>query len=100
MQKQYTVFDPAWLVALAEEQWADEPCFAEALKQCTAGWWLDDTFIYFTPFFYPYKSHLPWLIARSVFLKDQVRGIILLQLLHDGRIGGIEITPKKKSLPV
>lgn len=100
MEKQKSVFDPSWLVALAEKQWSQEPGFAEALKQCTAGWWHDASFIYFTPFFYPYKSHIPWLISRSVFLKDATRGILVLQLLHDGRIGGIEFMQKKKCLPV
>jgi hypothetical protein len=100
MEKIKSPFDPAWLVELAEKQWADEPFIAEALKQCTEGWWDDPGFIYFTDFFYPRDFCLPWFKKQGYFMKHETKGIVQLDMLRNGKIGGIQFLRKKKYLEV
>jgi hypothetical protein len=99
MKKIKSPFDPAWLVELAEKQYADAPFIAEALKQCKEGWWDSPSFIYFTDFFYPQNENIPWFKKHGYFMKHE-KGIILLEMLRNGSIGGIQFLGRKKCLEV
>jgi hypothetical protein len=87
-------------VELAEKQWANEPFIAEALKQCKEGWWDDPSFIYFTEFFYPRNKNITWFKRPGFFMHHETKGIIVIEMMLNGRISGILFLGKKKCLEI
>ncbi len=83
-------FDPAWLVALAREQLPDKPEIAFALsgiEQCAkysvASW-------YFVDPTNPNKPGSEWQFKTNEHVFDVEQGPLVLDVLKDGRIGGVE----------
>ena len=80
-------YDPAWLVALAREQL---PALAPALSRCTRALVESKAYIYFVSGDEANQPGSEWQFDRNEFLRDPVRGELVLDVLKDGRIGGIE----------
>ena len=76
-------FDPAWLVAAAMKQFPDEKSLHVALAGCIRAIG-EEPIIYFVD---PAKD---WHVASDLRLNDTPRGDIEIDILADGRIGGIE----------
>ena len=83
-------FDPEFLVALLHAQHPDKPELAAAMRECRTS--IHETPGYMT-FVNPARPNLPgseWQFGGNVQLTDPMRGWIVLDVLKDGRIGGIE----------
>lgn len=77
-------FDPAWLVEAAKKQHPKETELHAALALCTQALG-EEPIIYFV------DPHSPdWHVARDVRINDTPRGDVEIDILKDGRIGGIE----------
>ena len=77
-------FDPAWLVAAAKKQHPAEAKLHDALARCTqvAG---EEPVLYFVD---PESSE--WHVERDFRINDTPKGDVEIDILKDGRIGGIE----------
>ena len=78
-----TDYDPAWLVALARQQYPEEPWLAAALESCTKCS-REGSVVYFV-------DRMEGKFKQNVFLFSADQGKVVLDLLEDGRIGAMEI---------
>jgi hypothetical protein len=86
--------DPGWLVTLAREQEPSEPWLAESLARCTLCMLESDAYIYFVDPSRPNKPGSEWQIRENIILDDPTRGSVVLDVLQDNRVGGIEFLSK------
>ena len=76
-------YDPAWLVALARKQHPDKPAIADALSRCLQATGSGTACVHF--------ASSSQGVDGSEELHDPQLGLIVVDVLRDGRIGGIEI---------
>lgn len=82
-------YNPGWLVTLLQEQLPDKIEIIDALQNCTRGVWQQKNYIYFVS---PKNADLPgseWQFKENLIVEDETRGMVVIDLLKDGRIGGI-----------
>jgi len=87
-------YDPAWLVELAGQQMPDEPWLAEALKNCTNYCKESRAYIYFVDPSNPNKPGSEWQFKENITLEHPKEGDLVLDILMDGRVGGVEFLSK------
>ncbi len=83
-------YNPNWLVSLLQEQLPEKTEIIEAVKQCTRGVWEKKNYIYFVS---PKNADLPgaeWQFEANIILDDPSRGMVVIDILKDGRVGGIQ----------
>ncbi|HEX8271302.1 MAG TPA: hypothetical protein VF615_01550 [Longimicrobiaceae bacterium] len=83
-------YDPAWLVALARDSRPDEPWLAEALARCTRAAEGGRAYLYFVDPARPDEPGSAWQFEENVVLHHPREGELVLDVLRDGRIGGVE----------
>lgn len=83
-------YDPRWLVALAKEQYPDDPQFAEALARCTSRSEESPAYIHFVDPKDANKPGAEWQFDQNIMLESETEGRIILDVLKGGRIGGAE----------
>ena len=83
-------YDPSWLVALAREQAPEEPSLARSLSDCTTCFRKSPAYVYFVDPTNPNQPGSAWQFRENFVLEHPVRGDIVLDILKDGRVGGIE----------
>ncbi len=84
-------YDPTWLVDLARVQKPRRPEIAEALARCTLARVESVAYTYFVD---PVNANGPgaeWQFSENVILESLDRGQLVLDVLKDGRIGGVEL---------
>lgn len=82
-------FDPTILILLAKQQYPDEAALHEALSCCTSAELIDDGSpegggLYFV-------DRMEGTFKQNVVLFWPMKGKIVLDLLEDGRIGGMSV---------
>jgi hypothetical protein len=77
-------YDPTWLVDAARKNFPNDQELHRALSQCTKALG-EEPVVYFAD---PAKD---WHIARDVRLNDTAKGDVEIDILKDGRVGGVEI---------
>ena len=92
-------FDPTWLADAAEAQLPGNPEIAHAIRDChrcfkrsVAGWYFVD----------PSNANRPgaaWQFARNICIDGGDYGQLVLDVLKDGRIGGVEFLDRIADLP-
>lgn len=87
-------YDPQWLVKLAEEQMPEEPELAQALAACTRCTRESAYMVYFVAPSFPNQPGSAWQFDENVILEDPQEGDLVLDVLKDGRIGGVEFLTK------
>jgi hypothetical protein len=83
-------YDPSWLVSLALEKFPDRPWLAESLAACTRCRWKRDIYVHFVD---PTNGNQPgseWQFDYCLPVLDPNNGNLILDVLKDRRIGGIE----------
>jgi len=80
-------FDPTLLVALAREQWTDRPELAASFARCTREWPRNQLYSYFMS---PMERPTKWRFATNLFLAHPTLGTLLVDVMTDQSIGGIE----------
>jgi hypothetical protein len=86
-ERSWTDHDPTWLVVLAREQ---QPDLADALSRCTTALVESRAYIHFVPSKSANQPGSEWQFERNVFLHHPEHGRLVLDVLKDGRIGGVE----------
>lgn len=83
-------YDPSWLVGLAEEQYPDQPWLTAALARCTRCHVESPAYTYFVDPECANKPGAAWQFAANIELSSPTAGPLLLDVLTEGRIGGVE----------
>ena len=83
-------FDPTWLVHLAEANRPGERQIAQSLAQCRRCCQRSVAYWYFVDASNPNRPGSEWQFDRNVLLEDRELGRLVLDVLKDGRIGGVE----------
>jgi len=89
-EKEARAFDPEWIAHCIEEQHPDRPEVAEAMRRCTMA--LDERPGY-TRFVDSRRANKPgaaWQFGYNLELVGTPRGWLILDVLEDGRVGGVE----------
>jgi len=88
-RRSWRSYDPSWLVALAKEQFPDEKWLQESLKNCTqvSG---EIPMLHFVDPYRPNKPGSAWQFETNRTLEDSEYGDLILDILKDKRVGGVE----------
>ena len=89
-RKRWQAYDPSWLVKLAEQQLPEKPELAEALRACTRYSPESDAYYYFVSGRKPNQEGSAWQFKENISLRDPEEGELILDVLKDGRVGGVE----------
>ena len=87
-------YDPEWLIDLARAQRPQRTDIIEALRRCTRADHESPAYAHFVD---PRRANKPgaeWQFAENISLEDPVEGHIVLDVLRDGSIGGVEIVSR------
>jgi hypothetical protein len=87
---QWEPYDPLWLVPLAQAQHADKPWLAAALATCTMCQRESDAYIYFVDATNANQPGAEWQFEENLWLVDTEQGDLVLDILRDHRVGGVE----------
>jgi hypothetical protein len=83
-------YDPGWLVALAREQYPDEPWLAEALEACTRAAWGGPAYLYFVDATDANQPGATWRFDENRILEHPREGDLVLDILYGRRVAGVE----------
>jgi len=89
-QMKWVSFDPSWLVALAQEQLPDEKWLPKALAACRSCSWESRAYAHFVDNSNPNQPGSKWQFERNLVLFDAKEGELVLDVLTERRIGGVE----------
>ena len=90
-------FDPQPLMKLAEEQFPEQSWLVESLSLCVKV--ADDgngTYFYFTPREAASDGQTEWEFQKNISLRDPNFGELILDVLQNNRIGGIDFIEKRE----
>jgi hypothetical protein len=87
--KKWEPYDPSALVELAREQHPEEVWLPDALAACSRGRRESEAYIHFVD---PDSSG--WRFDRNLQLESPSDGLIVLDILTNHRIGGVEFVDK------
>lgn len=90
-------FDPTLFARLARDQWQDEPDLCAAWLRCTMEWPKDDLYTHFMP---PMERQHRWNFRASLFLSHPTLGTLVVDVLKDGSIGGMEYLDRVMGMPM
>ena len=89
-------YDPTWLIDLAREQHPEEAWLPEALAACTRCRRESEAYIHFVDSNRPNKPGSGWQFDTNLELQSPTEGWIVLDILVDHRVGGVEFVDKIK----
>ena len=83
-------YDPTWLVDLARQSCPDESWLVAALQRCTRAARESRAYLHFVD---PANANAPgseWQFVENILLEHPTEGDIVLDILTDRRVGGVE----------
>ncbi|HVH36261.1 MAG TPA: hypothetical protein VM847_19345 [Tahibacter sp.] len=86
----WIAYDPGWLVDAAAREYPDRPGLAAALARCTRARWESSAYVHFVTARRANQPGAEWQFESSLALEDTAHGTVILDILRDGRIGGVE----------
>ncbi|HEX6369468.1 MAG TPA: hypothetical protein VF006_11090 [Longimicrobium sp.] len=87
-------YDPAWLVEWARANRCDPPWLPDALARCTRALDGGPAYVYFVDPSDANKPGAEWQRESSLMLHHPARGTLVVDVLTDRRVGGIEFLAK------
>lgn len=94
MNGKWERYDPTWLVEIARQQVPDLPWLSAALASCTTCLRASDAYIYFVEALNPNEPGSEWQFETNVILEHETEGDLVLDILKDHRVGGVEFLAK------
>ena len=82
--------DIEYIIKLVEEQEPDRPDLVTALWNCKGGFWTSNGYYQFVDSRNPNQPGSAWQHEDCIVIEQNDKGDIVIDLLKDGRIGGIE----------
>ena len=86
-------YDPQWLIELVKQQIPERSEIVAALEKCTRCFEESEAYIYFVDSANANEPGSQWQFQKNIVLESP-EGEIVLDLLKDGRIGGVEFVGK------
>ncbi len=83
-------FDIEWIIELIKEQEPERLDLIQELKKLDIKKWIRQPYIYFVSTEKPNQPGSEWQFDENIVLEHETEGTIVLDILKDGRIGGIE----------
>ncbi|MCG8573596.1 MAG: hypothetical protein MI810_01825 [Flavobacteriales bacterium] len=90
IMKKWETYNPDWLVKIAREQIPDRMEIIQALAQCTKAKTESRAYVYFVNPNHPNEADSEWQFKENIMLEDKKYGTIVLDVLKDDKIGGVE----------
>lgn len=90
MKIKWKTYNPEWLVEIAKKQIPKEHKVIENLKHCIKCFKKSKTYYYFVYSENPNKPNSDWQFDQNIILSSKENGKIVLAILKDKKIGGIE----------
>jgi hypothetical protein len=87
-------YDPSWLIAVAEEQAPDDTVLLEGLARSTHALGQNPAYVRFVSQANANQLGAEWQFERNVIFEDTPFGFVVVDVLKDGRIGGIEFVDR------
>jgi len=84
----WETYNPEWLVELAAEQIPEETEIIKSIRNCTKVLRESKAYIYFA--LPPNKPGSEWIFKKNIMLKHKTNGQIVLDILSNDKIGGVE----------
>ncbi len=84
-------YNPEPIVELLQEQYPEELVLAQKLKKCVLGEWLNPAYICFV-------SNRTQYVSNCIMLYDRENKTIVIDVLEDGEIRGIEFLANLRRL--
>ena len=88
--KKLEAFDPKSIIELVKTQHPEKSEIIENLETCKAGYWKSKAYIYFISTTNPNQPNSNWQHKESIVLEDEKKGTIVIDVLKENKIGGIE----------
>jgi uncharacterized protein YuzE len=85
-----TYFNIEQIIELIKEQEPERLDLIEQLKKSDKKNWIRQPYVRFVSSQKPNQPGSEWQFDENIVLEDEVEGAIVLDILKDGRIGGIE----------
>lgn len=89
MTKQPT-FKIEWITELLKEQEPERTDLIEQIEKIERKEWFRQAYVKFVSGFKPNQPNTEWQFEENIELEHPTEGTIILDILKDGRIGGIE----------
>jgi hypothetical protein len=83
-------FDPRSLIQTVRSQAPEYPWLPDALANCPAGDWESAAYVGYVSRHSPNQPGSEWQFDTNVVLSHERLGMVVLDLLHGSRLGGIE----------
>lgn len=84
------LFDIEWIIDLIKEQEPDRLDLITQLRKSDRKKWIRQPYVRFVSGERPNQPGSEWQIDENIILEHKTEGTIVLDILKDGRIGGIE----------
>ena len=84
-------FKIEWIIDLISEQEPERKDLVEQLNTIEIRSWIRQPYIHFVSGHNPNQEGSEWQFEENIVLEHETEGTIVLDILKDGRIGGIEL---------
>lgn len=84
------IFNPQWVIDLVKEQKPDRLDVIDALEKGIKGKWESRAYINFVSTKNANQEGSEWQFKENIVLEHDTEGTIVIDLLKNGKIGGIE----------
>lgn len=92
--KKWEDYDPSWIIKASEYRTKEYSWLANALKQCTKAKEKSEYYTYFVDKSKPNKPGSEWQFQESITIENSPEGDIILDIIKNNRVGGIEFLSK------
>lgn len=83
-------YDIELIVSLIKLQHPVEIEVAKNFEQCKKGYWISKAYIHFVAPIKPNQPGSKWKFDRNIVLEDESEGTIIIDILKENKIGGVE----------
>ena len=90
MFRQWTEYDPSWLIKASEYRFNEYPWLKDALAKCTRAKERSNWYTYFVNSEKPNKPKSEWQFQESITIEDTPEGDVVIDIIKTNRVGGIE----------
>jgi hypothetical protein len=87
-------FEPRMLIETVKEQASEYPWLSEALAKCGVGQWESPAYVEYVSRRNPNQPGSEWQFEANVVLHHQTLGMVVIDVLKNSRLGGIEFVDR------
>lgn len=93
-RRRWQAYDPGWLVALVRAQMPDDRPLLDAVHRCTRASVESRAYTRFVSGFRANQPGAAWQFDHNVTLESEDYGHLVLDVLKDGNVGGLEFVDR------